>query len=111
MSDKVYSSCGEIFNDEFACYDNGDTYWSGDKREIKPSELVNGNHVNTLFESMLESLYEEVGEVSDSFEMNMSEQDKLLEAIKGAVDEHLLLTCFAVDNIKEHVMSDDELSN
>jgi len=108
MSEKVYSSCGEIFNDDCACYDNGDTYWSGDKREVSPSDLIGDWAVMSLFESMQEQLYDEVGEVADTFEMSKLAEKELLEAIKDAVDKHLTVRCFGVDNIEEHVMSDEE---
>lgn len=109
MKQRVYSTDGEIFNDEWACYDNGDTYWSGYKREIKPSDLVDSYHINTLFEGMLERLYDEVGDLADGgMEMTMAEQDNLLYDIKELVDKRLLVSCYAVDNIKEHVMSDED---
>lgn len=52
----VYSICGEIFNYDTIDFDIGDTYYSGKKVAINPSELISRWVVDNIVEDM-ECLY------------------------------------------------------
>lgn len=102
MTDKVYSTCGEIFNYDLPEFDVGDHYYSGDKQEIKPSELL--WDVAYIIELMTEQLYDRVGEVAENFEPTDEEKEAVFVKLKTAVDEHFNVNCYGVTNIEEHVM-------
>lgn len=101
---KVYSRCGEIFNEEDPNeYEVGETYYSGDKVAIKPSSLL-WTSLEGLVETMEEQLYDRVGEVAENGISYPKEASDLYEKlIQNFVDEHLKVECYAVENIKEHI--------
>ena len=106
--DKVYSTDGEVFNYDELDFDIGDTYYSGDKVEIKPSELLFAN-VSNIIDSMEEQLYDKVGDVYYGA-LSVSENSilKLERMLADFVDEHFSISCYAVDNIEEHIMENIE---
>ena len=105
---KVYSTCGEVFNYDTPDFDEGDHYYSGDKVEIKPSDLLFSN-VSALIDSMEEQLYERVGDIGEgslSYEKGIHRKaTKLLEKF---VDENFSVGCYAVENIEEHIMKEEK---
>ena len=107
MREKVYSTCGEVFNDDQPDYDIGDGYFSGYKKEIKPSELLYDSVVEILVEQMEERLYETVGEVADgALSLTKDKQEELSTFIKNFMDKHAEVSCYGVEGIKEHRMEE-----
>ena len=106
--DRVYSTCGEVFNDDQPDYDVGDLYYSGYKKKIIPSSLLYVDFVGHIVANMQESLYEEVGEVAeDGLTLSDTQQKGLAELIKKFMDEHVEISCYAVTDIEEHTVEGD----
>ena len=100
---KVYSTCGEVFNYEEPEFDIGDHYYSGDKVEVKPSSLLY-SAVPYMIDSMEEQLYERVGEVAeDAMSLSQEKRNELEKLIENFMDENVEISCYAVENIEEHV--------
>lgn len=106
--EKVYSSCGEVFNDDQPEGEVGDFYYSGYKKEISPSSLLYVDFVEHIVENMQEALYEEVGEVSEGcLTLNGLRQRDLAKLIKTYMDKHVEISCYAVTDIEEHTMEEN----
>ena len=100
---KEYSTCGEVFNYEEPEFDTGDTYYSGDKVEVKPSSLLY-SAVTYMIDGMEEQLYERVGENGvGALYLSQEKKDELEKIIENFMDENVGISCYAVENIEEHV--------
>ena len=105
---KVYSTCGEVFNDDSPDYDIGDLYYSGVSKKLIPSEVMYGSIVAQLLEQLEESVYEEVGELAcDNVSMPEDKQEELLSIIKSFVDDNVKIDCYKVVDVEEHVMTEE----
>lgn len=103
--DKVYSTCGEIFNYESPDFDIGDVYYEGTVQEITPSRLVGKWTVSNILGTMDENLYGIVGECSeDALELSDEDQESLLKYIKDFMDKNATISCFHVTDVVEKVM-------
>lgn len=102
---KVYSSDGQMFNDEDTlAFNIGETYYSGDKVIIKPSELVVFN-VQYIIDLMEDELYERCGEAADGgLDYSQKDKDNLHKLITDFVDDNFKVHSYAVENIEKHVM-------
>lgn len=108
--DKVYSTCGETFNYDQIDFDIGDTYFSGTVVEVSPQSLLSKWTVDTIVEQMEERLYEEVGEASyDALNIPEDKKQELLLIISDFVKENATVSCYKVEDIKEHILTVDDL--
>lgn len=107
MNETVYSLCGEVFNyTDIGLFELGDIFYSGTKREIKP-ETILYTYADKIEEDLEEALYEEVGEVSvDAVSFPVEAKEKLNNLIKDFIAKNVTVNCYAVDNVKEHIMED-----
>lgn len=109
--DTVYSTCGEVFNYDQIDFDIGDSYYSGTVVEVKPESLVGKWTVDRILEQMDESLFEEVGEVAeDSLDLSQEKKDELFELIKNFMRDNASVTCYKVEDIKEHIVTIEDIS-
>ena len=100
-----YSSCGEVFNaenPEDLCLDDGDVYYRGEKKSIEPRNLVGDWCASGVIERMDESLYDNVGEISEScLQISDESQDELQKLIEDWADKHVTITCYSIINVVE----------
>ena len=103
--DLYYSADGELFNtDDLTELDlvDGQTYWQGERVDIKPSDLVGDYVASQVIERMNESLFDMVGEISEG-KLHISDHDEkeLLQIIKRWSNNRAIVDCWKVKNAKE----------
>lgn len=103
--DLCYSTDGELFNTgdltELDLVD-GQTYWQGERVEIKPAELVGDYVAAQVIERMNESLFDLVGELSeDGLHISDCEEKELLQIIKKWANKRATVSCWKIKNAKE----------
>lgn len=105
MQGTVYSEDGVTFN--FDCPEecgDGNTYFSGNKRIIPPSRLLDSQYlVDRLLEDMEEALYDEVGEVAEgNIIMSEASKNRLMDIISNYIESNVTVNAYGVDDIEEH---------
>jgi len=104
-TDLYYSTDGELFNtDDLTELDleDGQTYWQGERVDLKPSELVGDYVAANVIESMQESLFDEVGEPSqDRMNISVEAEQELLQLMRDWADKHAAISCWKIKNAKE----------
>lgn len=110
---KVYSIDGEWYHEE---RDEDDLYF-GDRRDIKPSEILNESDVKSAVENMVEQANENltqiVGEAGeDSLFINEERLTEMFtETLKRFIEEtaeNVEISCWAVDNVTALPSSEEE---
>lgn len=103
--DLYYSTDGELFNtDDLTELDlvDGQTYWQGERVEIKPSELISDYIAAQIIERMEESLFDLVGELSeDRLLVSDQQENELLKIVKAWADSEVKIDCWKIKNVKE----------
>lgn len=108
-TDLYYSLDGSIFNtDDLTELDleDGQTYWQGERVDIKPSSLVDDYVAAQVIERMNEALFDMVGDMSeDRLHISDCEEKELLQIIRKWADKRATLSCWKVENAKEMTFS------
>lgn len=97
--EKVYSCDGETFNndstDEGVCY-------QGTAKSILPSELLRNSFVSELEDTLVEALYDEVGEVAcGAIFINEEDAVALHNLVGNFLDAKIEISCYKVVDIEE----------
>ena len=114
MSDAelYYSSCGEDFNaenPEDLCLNDGDTYYRGERQDIKPRELVGDWFAAGVIEQMGEQLYDIIGELAeDGLQISDEAKDQLQKMIEDWADKNATVSCYRVVDVVELTYSSGE---
>lgn len=121
MSEKtiVYSCDGECFYEGAERVDeyredwmtgepDDGGYYTGEQKNIDVASLVPDYIVNEILDSMDQSLYDIVGEVSeDALSLSDEKKIELKELITNFMKENCSCSCWAVENVKYHSFPDE----